>query len=368
MHRRVLEYRRRGVAVDVVCVSSDAETSSYQYDGVQVHVCAPDVLRETLKLSTPKAIAVHFLDRNIWEGIRDAAHRVNTVVWLHGAEVQSWTHRAFNFATDAERDRARDESASRTEFWRSILSDPPQGLRLVFVSRVFAEQTWRDLGVDFPGERWHVIHNPIDVNLFAHVEKPEAMRNRILSVRPHDSRIYANDLVAEVIRTLSAHPEFSSLSFHLVGDGELFEENFRGLDQFSNVLIEKRLIRQEEIAALHREYGVFLVPTRGDTQGVSRDEAMASGLVPVTNRVGAVEEFADEEVAILAAGEDVAGMVDGIRQLVADPARFGRMSRAAAARVRAQSAASKICGEELEILGLRANSRPCMNPSAKNSE
>lgn len=35
----------------------------------------------------------------------------------------------------------------------------------------------------------------------------------------------------------------------------------------------------------------FWFPTRMDTQGVSRDEAMCSGLVPITNKVAAVPEF-----------------------------------------------------------------------------
>jgi glycosyltransferase involved in cell wall biosynthesis len=41
------------------------------------------------------------------------------------------------------------------------------------------------------------------------------------------------------------------------------------------------------------------VPSRTDTQGVSRDEAMSSGLVPVTNAVAAIPEFVDDTVECL---------------------------------------------------------------------
>lgn len=352
VHRRVLWYRRRGVAVDVVCAVRGLETTSYVYDGVIVTLCDPSVLRETLSLSQHDAIAVHFLDEYIWSAICDAASSTRTVVWVHGAEIQPYERRAFNFTTDIERTRAQRNSEARLAFWRRVVAGAPESLQLVFVSRTFAEETWSDLGVRLPEAQWRVIHNPIDDELFRFEPKDADARRNILSVRPHDSRIYANDLVASVIRGLSVYPEFSSLRFRLVGDGPLFDENFAGLGSFKNVTIERRLLRQSEVADLHREHGIFLVPTRGDTQGVSRDEAMASGLVPVTNLVGAVGDFTGPEEAILTGPDDVEGMVQGIRQLVKDPGRFLQMSQAAAARVRTQSAAAKIVRHELAALGL----------------
>lgn len=53
----------------------------------------------------------------------------------------------------------------------------------------------------------------------------------------------------------------------VIGDGKhfgLFEEAFA---DDANVTVERRFAVQEEIAALHREHGVFLVPTRLDSQG-----------------------------------------------------------------------------------------------------
>jgi spore maturation protein CgeB/glycosyltransferase involved in cell wall biosynthesis len=352
VHRRVLWYRRRGVQVDVVCAIRGQETTSYAYEGVPVTLCDPSVLRETLALSHHDAIAVHFLDEGMWDAIRDAAEATRTVVWVHGADIQPYERRVFNYTTPDEHARAKRESEARQAFWQRVVAQAPESMHLVFVSRSFAQEAWSDLGMRLPDTRWQVIHNPIDDQLFAGPPKDEQARLRILSIRPHESRIYANDLVAAVIRGLSAYPEFSSIHFHLVGEGPLFDENFAGLAAFGNVKIERRLLRQDEIAALHRDNGVFLVPTRGDTQGVSRDEAMASGLVPVTNLVGAVGEFTDPGVAILAGAEDVEGMVAGIRQLLADPACFLRMSRAAASRVRAQSAADRVVDQELSALGL----------------
>ena len=78
-----------------------------------------------------------------------------------------------------------------------------------------------------------------------------------------------------------------------------------------------------------------------DTHGVSRDEAMSSGLVPVTNAVAAIPEFVDGSCGILADAEDADGMAKGIEKLFHEPALFTSMSIAASARVRRQTAAKK---------------------------
>jgi glycosyltransferase involved in cell wall biosynthesis len=113
------------------------------------------------------------------------------------------------------------------------------------------------------------------------------------------------------------------------------------------VTIDKRFLRQDEIAALHARHGVFLVPTRLDTQGVSRDEAMSSGLVPVTNGVFAVPEFVDGSCAVVAGADDAAALAAGIAAMIDDPALFLARCKAAALRVRAQSGQSLIIPREL---------------------
>lgn len=90
-----------------------------------------------------------------------------------------------------------------------------------------------------------------------------------------------------------------------------------------------------------------MIPTRGDTQGVSRDEAMASGLVPITNAVAAIPEFVDESCGILVPAEDYKAMADGIEKLYNEPEYFLKLSGNAAKRVRKQTAREfTICKEE----------------------
>lgn len=357
VHRRVKAYLRLGMGVDVVWLTRALTPTSYEYDGVQVRICDPDTLCATLRISGHQAIAVHFLDPDMWTGIEEAASGTRTVVWLHGSDIQPWHRRKFNATTSAERTAAVKASEQRSMFWRGLMKNPPSCMRFVFVSRTFATQVQEDIGVDLADDLWKVIHNPIDTGLFRYRKKPPGQRFKILLVRPHHSRVYANDIAARVIAILSSRPEFERMQFMLVGDGPLFEQNFGGLLGYSNVHIRRSFLSQQELAGLYGDYGVFLVPTRGDTQGVARDEAMACGLVPVTNSVGAVPEFVDDDCAMLAPAEDADAMAEAILSLVGDPGKFERKSSAAAARVRRQSGIDDVVAKEIEwCIGLPVES------------
>ena len=98
---------------------------------------------------------------------------------------------------------------------------------------------------------------------------------------------------------------------------------------------------------MHKNHGVLLIPTRTDTHGVSREEAMSSGLVPVTTAAGAVPEFLTADEGYLAEPEDARGLADAIRDLYAHPEVFARKSTAAAARIRRTTASSRVVDAEL---------------------
>lgn len=360
LHRRVLAYKERGVGVDVFVVKIGSELRNYEFEGVLVRECSAETLQATLKISGHAAIAVHFMDPGIWEAVKTVDPRTPLVIWVHGAEVQASRHRAFNYRTEEERKVAQHASDKRASFWRALVSGPPRELRYVFVSNYLAQQTWQDLGVRPTEERWSVIHNPIDTRLFSYQSKSATMAKRVLSIRPHASMIYANDLVAETIHRLAQEEIFSELQFTLVGDGELWEENFHGLERYSNVTLIRRFLSQQDIAELHRQHGVFLVPTRGDTQGVSRDEAMSSGLVPITNKVAAIPEFVDPSCAEICPPEDVDALASAVLRLASDPERFRSMSARASAHVQRKSGAQIIIEREIAVLRLLESiGRPC---------
>jgi glycosyltransferase involved in cell wall biosynthesis len=198
---------------------------------------------------------------------------------------------------------------------------------------------------------YSVIHNAIDTELFDYKEKDPEQRKLVFSCRPWSARNYANDISVVSILELSKYAEFSDMRFHISGEGELFDELTKPLRKFDNVKLEKRYYTHEEIANLHKQFGVCLIPTRMDSQGVSRDEAMSSGLVAVTNAVAAVTEFCtDGEDSMLCPPEDPKAVALAILRLYRDPELFRELSRNAAARVRKQSAQEIVIGMEMRLI------------------
>lgn len=348
VHSRVKSYQQRGVHVDVFRLRPQGVLTYHEYQNVDVITGGQEALRKLLDSGSYRSVLVHFLSSEMWD-VLEHYPDLQCIVWVHGAEIQPWHRRDYNYQNEHERDEAVRLSERRMKFWRGILNLKNQNLKLVFVSRYFAEEVFEDLGFRLPEEMYVIIHNPIDTNLFAHHQKSAEQRKRVLSIRPYASRKYANDLSVRAILNLSKKPFFKDIEFRMIGDGKLFDETLEPLRQFANVTIQRGFLNHQQIAALHREYGICLSPTRMDAQGVSRDEAMSSGLVPVTNAVAAIPEFVDESCGILAVSEDADGLAEGIEMLYENPSRFLELSRQAAERVKNQSSAERIIGMELEL-------------------
>ena len=350
VHRRVADYRRQGTRVDVFRHRTSEKLGYREFEGIDVISGGNDALAALLRSHSYKAVLVHFLDPSMWQVLREHAGSARHLIWLHGAEVQAWHRRLFNYSSDSEREAAKAKSEQRDVFWRGVLEQLPHNGKLIFVSQHFLSQTLSDLALAAEHPKCTVIHNLIDGELFQYRRKAPEQRKRILSIRPYVSRKYANDLTVAAILELSKKPYFDQLFFHLIGDGPLFDETVAPLRGFANVELEKGFLTQQQIANLHQDYGVFLCPTRDDTQGVSRDEAMASGLVPITNRVSAVPEFVDDECAMLAAPDDARALADGIARLIEEPSLFVQLSERAAQRVRRQSGSAQTTARELSLI------------------
>lgn len=347
VHSRVRAYRARGVRCDVFRFRDEQTVEYQEFENVDVMTGGAEVLDRLLQSGRYRSVLVHFLDDAMWRALKPYADRLKIVVWVHGADIQRFERRAFLYDDDEQRSAAALKSERRAEFWRSLLADRPSSLHVVFVSKYLATTAMEDLGLELPHAAYSVIHNPIDTTRFDYVEKNVELRWKVLSIRPYASKVYANDLSVDAILALSGTPDFDRMQFHLIGDGALFDETVAPLRGLSNVLIERRFLTQCEIADLHKEYGVFLCPSRMDTQGVSRDEAMASGLVPVTNAVAAIPEFVDETCGVLAPAEDAKALARGLLTITRDSRLFADMSAGAARRVRRQSAHDAVIRREM---------------------
>lgn len=349
VHSRVQAYREQDVHVDVFRLRKGQPISWHEFQNVDVTTGSQEALRCMLASGAYRHILVHFLDQSMWEVLREFIDDICVTVWVHGAEVQPWWRRVYNYQSESDLAIAKKDSEVRVGFWKTVLSNMHSNLKLVFVSKYFAEEVMEDVGVRLPDSSYKIIHNPVDTELFSYQEKAVTQRKKVLSIRPYASRKYANDLSVDAVLILSREDFFNEMEFKFIGDGALFDDVLHPIKEFDNVSIERRFLSQIEIASIHKEYGVFLCPTRMDAQGVSKDEAMSSGLIPVTNAVTAIPEFVDDSCGVLAGAESAEEMARGIKEMVVDESIFKEKSKNAAMRARAQVSKKNVIVDEISI-------------------
>lgn len=356
VHRRMRSYKEEGYVADIMRMNPYVSDKFREFEGINIIEGQNTTLQTVLVNSSIDTVCVHFLNQDMWDVLKDHLDHIRLIIWCHGADIQPWWRRCFNFDTEEKLTQAKAASDKRMALWHEVF-DRSKGcnIHFIFVSEYLSQVVMEDYQYIIPSEKYSVIHNLIDTNLFDYVPKKAGDRKKLLSIRPFASKVYANDLTVNAILELSKESWFSDLEVAIYGQGPLFGDILAPLRQFPNVKIENAFLTQGEIAQLHKEFGIFLSPTRMDTQGVSRDEAMSSGLVPVTNNVTAIPEFVDETCGILAPGEDYKAMAAGIARLYHDPELFLRMSENAAKRVRSQTSREYTIDKEIRIIFPRSN-------------
>lgn len=356
VHQRVKQYLEAGVAVDVVCAGYSVDQDLYHYDGVRVLTGHGEEISEVLKRQAYTSVSIHFLNNRIWNAIEPFLADLDVHVFLHGYECSRWIRRVWNYKHGQDLERAIERSINLQNFWHEVIHHPHQPRSYIFVSNWWRQAVLDDMRLTFPSNRVRVIHNYINSDLFDYRPKDIEQRFKLLWIRSASNRNYANDIAIRVLEHLSKTEYWDRCTVTIIGDGQYFPEFEQRLGKFKNVEIQQRYASQQEISALHKDHGIFLVPTRLDSQGVSRDEAMSSGLVPATNLVAAVPEFIDQDSGILAGPEDAKKLAEGIVDLWKNPEKFQALSKAAAMRVRQQSGYESTVEREMQILGLKAGS------------
>lgn len=353
VHGRLYEYKNNGLIVDVFKLNEREKIGYSEFSGIDISSGYLEELNNALIYGKYETYLIHFLNEAIWNGIKKFIATKKVIIWIHGSDIQAWWRRAFNYSTSQQLEKAKTESETRTRFWKQVFEEVLHNkwnVHFVFVSDYFAKEVFEDLEITLPKSNFSIIHNYINNDLFKFWDKSIDQRTRILSIRPFASNTYANDLTVKAIQYLAGEPFFNELQFTIIGKGDLFKSTVKPIKKYKNVKLEERFLRQEEIAAIHKNYGIFLVPTRMDSQGVSRDEAMSSGLVPITNNVAAVSEFVDENCGILVNGEDYVGLAEGIKKLYFNPELFTTMSKNASQRVRHQSGINQTILKEINLI------------------
>jgi glycosyltransferase involved in cell wall biosynthesis len=348
-----MSYLKTGKKYDVMRITPFQKKLYREYEGISVYEGDFRLLAEAVYSGKLKTIALHFLDVQMWNVINPDLDKIRLFIWIHGADIHPYWRREHNYNDENERKIAKIQSDERMKLWSEVfeIASSNSNIHFIFVSKYSANEVMEDYKITLKKEQFSIIHNAIDTDTFDYVPKSEEQRKRIFSLRPWSSKQYANDISISAILELSKHKEFEDMEFFIAGQGRLFDELTEPLTQFPNVKLEKSFYTHKDIADLHKEYGVCLIPTRGDTQGVSRDEAMSSGLVPITNAISAIPEFCtNEEDSLLVPAEDYKAVADAILRLYRNPKLFTKLSKKAAERVRKQSAEKIIIPKELDLI------------------
>lgn len=355
IERRALSYVAQGASVSIIELSPKQNTHTVETrDGIDVIRCGLTYAETYLQDFPPKQIGVHQIERPVWDLIKGKAGITPITVWVHGFEARDWKELAFNYTDDELEDLQEildKVTVERRDTIKEIMADVR--IRKIFVSS-YMKQTAEDFSAT-DATNAHVIHNQILHTEFPYIAKPAAQRFKVLWVRSFAAHNYANDLSRDAILELSKRDVFSNFDFTIFGDGKHFESSTIPLEKFDNITINQRFVSTSEMSALHKTHGIMLVPSRWDSQGLTCGEAMASGLVPITNNVAALPEFMDEQCGFLCIPDSPVAIADALEFCATHPEAFLEMSEKAAQRAAKQCGKEATIDQEIDLLNLQAH-------------
>lgn len=354
VHRRAQLYKESGLEMDIFRFNNSCKNLSlYNFEGLPVAYGGKKHLKELLSIKKYKKILIHFVNKDMIDTIRESGVTTPLLIWIHGVETEKWYRRWFNFIDKSTNLmnalKNTEKNQQVVNFMRELYQSKDLDIKFIFVSKWFKEAVAEN-DTHTHIENYEIIHNVVDENLFNYVEKDSEQRKKILSIRPYASKKYANDLTVKAILELSKKPYFNELEFTLYGEGPLFNSTLDPIKDFPNVNIHNHFLTQNEIAAIHKQNGIFMCPTRLDSQGVSMCEAMSSGLIPITNGVTAIPEFVDNECGYLGKKENYMDMVNAIEELYLNPDKFASKSKNAAQRMKQQCGKNIVIRQELDLI------------------
>lgn len=297
VHSRVRLYKEY---CEVMVVGYHADLTHdriFEFEGVNAYITSDlTTFIQKLREFDPDVLAVHFIN---YKQIRELQSlRKPLIIFVHGYEALSWKRRLMNYRTLGDLRYFLPYFLSNRKQIRAMKalakeSNQEGNYQFVFVSqwlRKAVESDWK-----MKIKNYHVVPNGIDTQLFKFQRKPPELRKRILLLRSFKARNYANDLAIDAILLLSKKEFFNDLEFSIFGEGFLFSTLTGKIEQFSNVRLNNFFVENKSIPEIHAKHGIFLCPSRLDTQGVSMCEAMSSGLVPITSAIGGIPEYATDE-------------------------------------------------------------------------
>lgn len=219
--------------------------------------------------------------------------------------------------------------------------------RITAVSQHLQQETVNAFGCT--GCAVEVIYNFIDPGVYDRARYPGALSGLVASpgkVLMHISNFRAVKRTVDVVGIFAQVAKAMPATLVMVGDGPdrvLAQEEARRLDVADRVQFLGRI---ENVAPLLANADLFLLPSDNESFGLSALEALASGVPVVASDAGGIPEVIREGLtgALRPVG-DIDGMASAAIEILADDARWARMSRDAAADARDRFGEDRIIGQ-----------------------
>lgn len=347
---RVALYRELGFAVIVITPPDELSQSSFfEKDGVLKTKVKnfPKMIPQLSKRNCK--FLFHAPSPETQQLIFDLRVEKQSTVWFHGAEARSVHMLSSNWSRqqrESVRDRVEKVDEVRLEMSGKTIENPE--IKKVYVSEFIKNVAESD--TDSVSTNARVIPNVIDTRFFHYLPKSSKMNKRLLLIRPFTEHNYAPDIVMDAILDLSNIDGFSSLEFTICGFGKNYAALTKPISKFPNVNLLEGYLSKNKIRDLHSNHGIFMAPTRHDSQGVSACEAASSGLAVITHAEGGVVEYFDRDSAVLVNSKTPSDFAKAIWKLAHDNEHFQKISKAGAFGIRQKCGPQATVYQELNFV------------------
>lgn len=341
-HSRNLEYIKNDLNIQVAAISSNNwYQTHYEIDGISVFSGRYIDLKKLLSRKQYKVIVVHFVDENLYSIFDGYIQNEKLIFICHGPET------SFRYLTNVCRpyftkELPQIDSDEAFDLREKFVLKYAQkeNVEWVFVSKWLEDFSEKILHTHFKNA--HCIHNLIHADLFPYNKKCADDRKKILLIRKFDNiRVHSVDQSVMAILELSRRPFFNDLIFEVYGDGNYYDTLVAPLKQFDNIYFHRTFIPNNKLKDIHKNFGILLIPSRHDSQGVAMQEAASSGLVVVGSDVTTVSYFMNSsENHTLASPDNPIELADIIERLYYNPDEFLEISE------RMSQEIQQLCGIE----------------------
>lgn len=298
VYSKVNEYLKAGIKTDVVVLQNveDGDLEKYVYKDKEIIKTNYNELREILQSHNYKKILIHFINYKIYRTLEKVDLEDKDIyIYCHGADTHLFDENIFG-RYFVEHHFTNLEIVEREKNLQALKKlNEMENVTWIFNTE------WNKINTrkvtNLPFAKSEVIPCIINKDEFPFEQRDKELRKKILIMKKMDNnKQYAVDIAVRTILELSHKDYFNELEFRIVGEGKYQKELLNPVRKFKNVIIDNKFYQHDKMDELMKQYGILLVPSRFDTQGVIAGEAAMSGMVLVASKGTGMSSMLDENI------------------------------------------------------------------------